>query len=90
MSVSFVNQNSIELRNPNAKRPWQHVLEPLLGYLMLIERLFDYQVRNNCNVDNPYANAFNFGPNICSNKSVKELVEEVLSIFNTKYLAIFD
>ena len=75
------DQKSIELRNPNAKRPWQHVLEPLFGYLMLIKKSYDYQVKNNSNVNNPYANAFNFGPNICSNKSVKDLVEEVLSIW---------
>ena len=45
----------IEIRNPNAYRPWQHVLEPLKGYLMLAEKLYD----NGPN----YAEAWNFGPN---------------------------
>ena len=45
----------IEIRNPNAYRPWQHVLEPLKGYLMLAEKLYD----NGPN----YAEAWNFGSN---------------------------
>lgn len=44
----------VEIRFPNAIRPWQHVLEPLGGYLMLAERLY---------TDGPdYAEAWNFGP----------------------------
>lgn len=45
----------IEIRNPNSIRPWQHVLEPLLGYLILGTKL----------VENPltYSQAYNFGPN---------------------------
>lgn len=44
----------VMIRNPHAVRPWQHVLEPLRGYLMLAERLF---------IDGAsYAEAFNFGP----------------------------
>lgn len=44
-----------QIRNPHATRPWQHVLEPLRGYLMLAERLVDEGPK--------YAQAWNFGPN---------------------------
>ena len=45
----------VVIRSPNAIRPWQHVLEPLNGYLMLAERLFNEPL--------DYAGAWNFGPN---------------------------
>jgi CDP-glucose 4,6-dehydratase len=51
---AFMAGNPVEIRNPNAVRPWQHVLEPLRGYLMLAERL---------NGDRePFAKGWNFGP----------------------------
>lgn len=43
---------TLAIRNPGAQRPWQHVLEPLAGYLLLAERLFDGEVQE----------AWNFGP----------------------------
>jgi len=61
--------NPIPLRNPAATRPWQHVLEPLGGYLLLAERL---------HADARFATAFNFGPALEANRSVRELVEAVL------------
>jgi len=63
--------NLIPVRNPNAIRPWQHVLEPLTGYMCLAECLY--------HSDNPeLQSAFNFGPDIESCKTVKDLVEEGL------------
>jgi CDP-glucose 4,6-dehydratase len=59
----------IPVRNKFATRPWQHVLEPLSGYLWLGACL-----RENAQL----ASAYNFGPNVTSNRSVGELVEEVL------------
>jgi CDP-glucose 4,6-dehydratase len=59
----------IAVRNPRATRPWQHVLEPLSGYLLLGARLYQ-------NV--PVPAALNFGPNPSSNRSVEELVTETL------------
>ena len=51
---SLTAQTPIEVRNPDATRPWQHVLEPLSGYLRLAELLY---------ADGPaYAEAWNFGP----------------------------
>jgi CDP-glucose 4,6-dehydratase len=59
----------IGVRNPAATRPWQHVLEPLSGYLRLAECL---------SADASLADAFNFGPQLDANRSVRELVEEAL------------
>ncbi len=66
----LIEEKKILIRNPSANRPWQHVLEPLSGYLTLAEAL--YKRKNS-----PEYNEFNFGPNIFSNKTVLELVEEV-------------
>ena len=63
---------SITLRNPAATRPWQHVLEPLSGYLALAESL---AVPTG---GLAMAEAFNFGPLLEANRSVQELVEQAL------------
>jgi CDP-glucose 4,6-dehydratase len=60
------------LRNPSAVRPWQHVLEPLAGYLQLAERLFD-------NGSSEYAGAWNFGPDTRDVRTVREVVEQLIS-----------
>lgn len=62
----------IKVRNPDATRPWQHVMEPLGGYLRLVEALA-------MNPDPP-CEAFNFGPSLASNGSVRELVESILNL----------
>jgi len=59
----------IGVRNPGATRPWQHVLEPLGGYLRLAENLTSSA---------ELANTFNFGPQLEANRPVRELVEEAL------------
>lgn len=59
------------IRNPEATRPWQHVLEPLSGYLWLGAKLFLS--------DNLHGEAFNFGPDTKVNQSVEELIEVFLS-----------
>ena len=60
----------IAVRNPKATRPWQHVLEPLAGYLRLAKAL----------AQDPQfpCEAFNFGPSLASNRSVGELVATIL------------
>ncbi|MFN9547790.1 MAG: CDP-glucose 4,6-dehydratase, partial [Cyanobacteriota bacterium] len=60
----------IAIRNPAATRPWQHVLEPLGGYLLLAERLSQGETN--------LATAFNFGPLLEANRTVRDLVEEAL------------
>jgi CDP-glucose 4,6-dehydratase len=56
---------AIELRRPGAVRPWQHVLEPLLGYLTLARRLWQ---------EAPLAGAYNFGPAAADAIPVRDLV----------------
>ena len=60
---SFQNKKEVIIRNPNSIRPWQHVLEPIFGYLLLAENLF--------NKPKSFSDAFNFGPNHESNATVK-------------------
>ncbi len=66
-------KEAIPVRNPHATRPWQHVLEPLWGYMVLAEKLY-----NSHKNPNPFASSFNFGPNLSSNQKVSTLVEEIL------------
>ena len=63
-------EEQFELRNPNAIRPWQHVLEPLCGYLLLAEKLSACDLRNR---------AFNFGPSALDQVAVKQIVSKVES-----------
>jgi CDP-glucose 4,6-dehydratase len=63
----------IEVRNPNATRPWQHVLEPLSGYLLLGMKLYTNPTE--------YSGAWNFGPNASSIKTVNILAEKVIEVF---------
>ncbi len=65
---------TIKLRNPNAKRPWQHVLEPLSGYLLLAEKLTASPAS--------YSGAYNFGPHdedCCDVLSVMQNLSELSS-----------
>jgi CDP-glucose 4,6-dehydratase len=68
----------IPVRNPAFTRPWQHVLEPLGGYLLLGAKLEQARQTKSPEEIARYAQAFNFGPNPDANRSVRELVEEVL------------
>ena len=72
----------IPVRNKIATRPWQHVLEPLGGYLLLAAELWrGLNGQPALQANFPYTElctAFNFGPTLQSNRPVGELVEEVL------------
>ena len=74
---SLQNNEKIQIRNPLSTRPWQHVLEPLLGYLLLAEAL--------SNDKKNFSTSFNFGPFVESNRTVKELVEECLKHWDGSY-----
>jgi CDP-glucose 4,6-dehydratase len=68
----------IPVRNPAATRPWQHVIEPLAGYLRLAEVLtMDPQ---------PPCEAFNFGPSLASNRPVCDLVAMILEHWAGEWL----
>lgn len=73
---SLQRGNPIAIRNPRACRPWQHVLEPLLGYLMLGHRL--KYARMDSDLDS-LCSSFNFGPSPASNQTVDSLVDRVLT-----------
>jgi len=64
---AFSERRPVSIRSPHAIRPWQHVLEPLRGYLMLAEKLYDEGV--------DYAEGWNFGPNEVDAKSVGWIVD---------------
>ena len=66
----------IIVRNKHATRPWQHVLEPLSGYLWLGACLAHPELAPKSS--RAPATAFNFGPAVASNRSVAELVDEIL------------
>lgn len=69
--VKYINSNQkIEIRNPIAVRPWQHVLEPLSGYLLLGQRLLEEGKK--------YAEGFNFGPGEESVLKVAEVAQMVV------------
>lgn len=66
---AWSNKLSVDIRNPHATRPWQHVLEPLSGYLALGAKLYHSTVQ--------HGEAFNFGPSSNQNFSVGELINEM-------------
>ena len=63
----------IMLRNPNAVRPWQHVLDPLCGYLQLAKMLYDN--------DGRFTQAWNFGPNDARGVPVRDVVSTVIKLW---------
>ena len=72
----------VKIRNPNAIRPWQHVLEPLSGYLKLAEQLFIYGMK--------YAEAWNFGPEEYDTKSVEWIVNKMSEIWESEVCWVYD
>ena len=70
MARAYRDGTTLSLRNPSHVRPWQHVLDPLNGYLTLAEKLHTTKERR-------LATAFNFGPIDHQPPTVKELVSQV-------------
>lgn len=71
------NNLEVIIRNPQAVRPWQHVLEPLAGYLILLENLYKEGTI--------YNGAWNFGPQLTSFKSVARMLEKLKSEIDFEY-----
>ncbi len=69
--------NPIIVRNKTATRPWQHVLEPLSGYLWLGALLSNPNLLKH-STSLPFEGGFNFGPSLASNRTVAQLVTELL------------
>lgn len=68
---AFERQRPVVIRNPQATRPWQHVLEPLSGYLILAEHLYTQ--------GHAFAEAWNFGPKDDDAQPVQRIVEHMVS-----------
>ena len=66
---AFQEKQKVEIRNPLSTRPWQHVLEPISGYLFLAEKLFNH--------GNEYTGAWNFGPNESGIATVQDVIEKL-------------
>ncbi|RKZ38888.1 MAG: CDP-glucose 4,6-dehydratase [Gammaproteobacteria bacterium] len=71
---AIMTKKPVIIRNPKAIRPWQHVLEPLHGYLMLAEKLWENSAA--------YAQAWNFGPNEEDAKPVQWIVERLTQMWS--------
>ena len=68
---SFELNRPVIVRSPNATRPWQHVLEPLSGYLLLAQKLYDDH--------KTYSEGWNFGPNEQDVRPVKWILDKMIS-----------
>jgi CDP-glucose 4,6-dehydratase len=72
---AVLSGGKIEIRNPGATRPWQHVLDPLNGYLMLCEKLY--------NNGQKYAGAWNIGPDSKDCKSVGWIAQRFCELWGS-------
>lgn len=70
---AFSDGKKAEIRSPYAIRPWQHVLEPLFGYLMVAEHLYEY--------GSEFAEGWNFGPNDNDAKPVEWIVDQMTHLW---------
>ena len=68
---AFQSEQVLKIRNPYATRPWQHVLEPLSGYLVLTQALYQKGYE--------FSSAWNFGPLDEGNRTVEEVVNLLIS-----------
>lgn len=72
--IRSINNNiDIEIRNPISVRPWQHVLEPLSGYMLLAEKLYQFGTL--------YAEGFNFGPKEDSILTVADIAQRIINYY---------
>ncbi len=73
---AFMERKTAIVRNPGAIRPWQHVLEPLHGYLLLAERLLTQGAG--------FADAWNFGPDIDAERTVAEVARMLTGLWGAE------
>lgn len=72
---ALMGESTLRLRNPAATRPWQHVLDPLYGYLTLAERLATH--------GDKFAGPWNFGPAVGDSVTVGDLVGSIQAAWNS-------
>ena len=73
---SFRNKTVAQIRNPNSIRPWQHVLDPLSGYLVIGGKLLNGEV---------ISKSYNFGPILNSKLTVSQMADEACSSWPNNY-----
>ena len=78
--TALTNNDPIVIRNPDSTRPWQHVLEPLSGYLLLGMYLSTGK--------DIYSTGWNFGPKIGETKTVSQVAEGIISIWGSGKISI--
>ena len=71
------------IRNPNSKRPWQFILEPLWGYLSLAKKTYEKNQVSSATAK--FRDSYNFGPKIEANRSVEELVKLLIFYWKGNY-----
>jgi CDP-glucose 4,6-dehydratase len=71
---AFEKNQPVLVRSPNAIRPWQHVLEPLSGYIKLAELLYKYP--------NKYGEGWNFGPNESDARPVSWILDKMVDVWS--------
>ncbi|WP_211198607.1 CDP-glucose 4,6-dehydratase [Ruegeria haliotis] len=72
---AWAKGEAVEIRNPASVRPWQHVLEPVSGYLQVAEKMLTGGAA--------YAGAWNFGPDVSSTVDVRQLAEMIQRAWGT-------
>ncbi|MGG0708062.1 CDP-glucose 4,6-dehydratase [Bacillus paramobilis] len=70
---AYLQDGTLNIRNKHAIRPWQHVLDPLHGYILLAEKLWK---------DAEYATAWNFGPMNEPNRTVHDVIQSIMKLWN--------
>ena len=71
---SIINKKKLIIRNPNSTRPWQHVLEPVSGYLLLAKKLYEDKKK--------FSGSWNFGPSTRETMKVKNVVKLMFNYLN--------
>ncbi|MFP4228231.1 MAG: CDP-glucose 4,6-dehydratase [Salinivenus sp.] len=79
---AFIEERPVNIRRPEAIRPWQHVLEPLGGYMLLAQRLWAE--------GDALADGWNFGPEERDARSVRHVVEQMMRRWGTGASATLD
>ena len=73
---TVIKKKNMIIRNPNSTRPWQHVLEPISGYLILGKKLF--------NTPKKFSGSWNFGPRLKEGKKVIEVAKIIINKISSK------
>ncbi|RMA40663.1 CDP-glucose 4,6-dehydratase [Rhodophyticola porphyridii] len=80
LARAYAKGETLSVRNPDATRPWQHVLDPLAGYMILAEHLWATPV--------PAEHAFNFGPEQDAQRSVEQVVSAATQTWPGTYVTL--